>query len=83
MCSRDALDVEYPWTDIVPCAPSILPRYEPSHDFQTKRRHREEEVDLTWCKLVDLVKGASIIKSINKLAPSVLRKTFSVFVAHM
>lgn len=40
--AKDALDAEYFWTDPVPCAPSSLPRYEPSHDFQTKRKRQQQ-----------------------------------------
>lgn len=40
--AKDALDAEYFWTDPVPCAPSSLPKYESSHDFQTKKKRQQQ-----------------------------------------
>ncbi|KAH9317744.1 hypothetical protein KI387_019513 [Taxus chinensis] len=40
--AKDALDAEYFWTDPVPCAPSSLPTYEASHEFQTKKKRQQQ-----------------------------------------
>ncbi|XP_057830855.1 cyclin-dependent kinase C-2 isoform X2 [Cryptomeria japonica] len=40
--AKDALDAEYFWTDPVPCLPSSLPKYEASHEFQTKRKRQQQ-----------------------------------------
>ncbi|KFK38426.1 hypothetical protein AALP_AA3G111700 [Arabis alpina] len=39
--AKDALDAEYFWTDPLPCDPKSLPKYESSHEFQTKKRRQE------------------------------------------
>ncbi|ESQ29781.1 hypothetical protein EUTSA_v10023419mg [Eutrema salsugineum] len=39
--AKDALDAEYFWTDPLPCDPKSLPKYESSHEFQTKRKRQE------------------------------------------
>eukprot|EP00252_Welwitschia_mirabilis_P017453 TRINITY_DN3867_c0_g2_i1.p1 TRINITY_DN3867_c0_g2~~TRINITY_DN3867_c0_g2_i1.p1 ORF type:complete len:284 (-),score=67.64 TRINITY_DN3867_c0_g2_i1:764-1615(-) len=40
--AKDALDAEYFWTDPVPCSPSSLPKYEASHEFQTKKKRQQQ-----------------------------------------
>eukprot|EP00850_Spirogloea_muscicola_P014279 SM000101S09277 [mRNA] locus=s101:318117:321397:+ [translate_table: standard] len=40
--AKDALDAEYFWTDPVPCAPSSLPTYEASHEYQTKKKRQQQ-----------------------------------------
>lgn len=48
--AKDALDAEYFWTDPLPCSPSSLPKYEASHEFQTKRKRqqqRQQQDDMT------------------------------------
>ncbi|CAK9205731.1 unnamed protein product [Sphagnum troendelagicum] len=40
--ARDALDTEYFWTDPFPCSPSSLPKYEASHEFQTKKKRQQQ-----------------------------------------
>lgn len=37
-----ALDAEYFWTEPLPCDPMSLPRYEPSHEFQTKKKRQQQ-----------------------------------------
>nr|VDD51563.1 unnamed protein product [Brassica oleracea] len=48
--AKDALDADYFWTDPLPCDPkrhnvpcpsNSLPKYESSHEFQTKKRRQE------------------------------------------
>ncbi|KAF9598234.1 hypothetical protein IFM89_026010 [Coptis chinensis] len=41
--AKDALDAEYFWTDPLPCDPKSLPKYESSHEFQTKKKRQHEE----------------------------------------
>ena len=36
-----ALDSDWFWEDPIACEPEDLPRYEPSHEFQTKKRRQE------------------------------------------
>ncbi|ONK75549.1 uncharacterized protein A4U43_C03F18060 [Asparagus officinalis] len=36
--AKDALDAEYFWNDPLPCDPKSLPKYESSHEFQTKKK---------------------------------------------
>ena len=38
--AKDALDSDYFWEDPMPCLPRELPKYEPSHEYQTRKRHR-------------------------------------------
>ncbi|KAF3441066.1 hypothetical protein FNV43_RR19352 [Rhamnella rubrinervis] len=35
--AKEALDADYFWTDPLPCDPKSLPKYESSHEFQTKK----------------------------------------------
>jgi serine/threonine protein kinase len=41
--AKDALDSDYFWEDPLPCKPSELPKYEPSHEFQTRKRRQVRE----------------------------------------
>ena len=38
--AKDALDSDYFWEDPMPCLPKDLPKYEPSHEFQTRKRRQ-------------------------------------------
>ncbi|KAK7333760.1 hypothetical protein VNO80_30537 [Phaseolus coccineus] len=40
--AKDALDGEYFWTDPLPCDPKSLPKYESSHEFQTKKKRQQQ-----------------------------------------
>ncbi|GLT32173.1 hypothetical protein SLA2020_068590 [Shorea laevis] len=40
--ARDAIDAEYFWTDPLPCDPKSLPKYESSHEFQTKKKRQQQ-----------------------------------------
>ncbi|CAI0413608.1 unnamed protein product [Linum tenue] len=40
--AKDALDAEYFWTDPLPCDPKTLPKYESSHEFQTKKKRQQQ-----------------------------------------
>ncbi|KAG6769005.1 hypothetical protein POTOM_024620 [Populus tomentosa] len=40
--AKDALDAEYFWTDPLPCNPKSLPKYEASHEFQTKKKRQQQ-----------------------------------------
>ncbi|XP_030535035.1 cyclin-dependent kinase C-1-like isoform X1 [Rhodamnia argentea] len=40
--AKDALDAEYFWTDPLPCDPRSLPKYESSHEFQTKKKRQQQ-----------------------------------------
>ncbi|XP_052196226.1 cyclin-dependent kinase C-1 [Diospyros lotus] len=40
--AKDALDAEYFWTDPLPCDPKSLPKYESSHEFQTKKKRQQQ-----------------------------------------
>ncbi|BBN10369.1 cyclin-dependent kinase 12/13 [Marchantia polymorpha subsp. ruderalis] len=40
--AKDALDAEYFWTDPLPCSPSSLPKYETSHEYQTKKKRQQQ-----------------------------------------
>ncbi|KAM7275822.1 hypothetical protein ACFE04_017688 [Oxalis oulophora] len=40
--AKDALDAEYFWTDPLPCDPKTLPKYEASHEFQTKKKRQQQ-----------------------------------------
>lgn len=42
ICAKDALDAEYFWTDPLPCDPRSLPKYESSHEFQTKKKRQQQ-----------------------------------------
>ncbi|GMI75740.1 cyclin-dependent kinase C;1 [Hibiscus trionum] len=42
ICAKDALDAEYFWTDPLPCDPKSLPKYESSHEFQTKKKRQQQ-----------------------------------------
>jgi len=39
--AHKALDADYFWEEPMPCEPRELPKYEPSHEFQTKKRLQE------------------------------------------
>jgi len=39
--AADALDADWFWEEPLACEPHTLPRYEPSHEFQTKKRRQE------------------------------------------
>ncbi|KAK4840230.1 hypothetical protein QYF36_003156 [Acer negundo] len=41
--AKDALDAEYFWTDPLPCDPKSLPKYESSHEYQTKKRRQQQQ----------------------------------------
>ncbi|KAL5545916.1 hypothetical protein UlMin_005603 [Ulmus minor] len=41
--AKDALDAEYFWTDPLPCDPKSLPKYESSHEFQTKKKRQAQK----------------------------------------
>lgn len=43
--AKDALDSDYFWEEPMPCGSQDLPKYEPSHEFQTRKR-RQLEVNL-------------------------------------
>ncbi|VAH18785.1 unnamed protein product [Triticum turgidum subsp. durum] len=40
--ANEALDSEYFWTDPLPCDPKSLPKYEASHEYQTKKRRQQQ-----------------------------------------
>ncbi|CAK7340348.1 unnamed protein product [Dovyalis caffra] len=40
--AKDALDAEYFWTDPLPCDPKSLPKYDASHEFQTKKKRQQQ-----------------------------------------
>ncbi|KAJ4767392.1 Cyclin dependent kinase C [Rhynchospora pubera] len=40
--AKDALDAEYFWTEPLPCDPKSLPKYESSHEFQTKKKRQQQ-----------------------------------------
>ncbi|XP_075474287.1 cyclin-dependent kinase C-1-like isoform X3 [Primulina tabacum] len=40
--AKDALDAEYFWTDPLPCDPKSLPKYDSSHEFQTKKKRQQQ-----------------------------------------
>ncbi|XP_031490250.1 cyclin-dependent kinase C-2-like isoform X2 [Nymphaea colorata] len=40
--AKDALDAEYFWCDPLPCDPKSLPKYESSHEFQTKKKRQQQ-----------------------------------------
>ncbi|MFS7897126.1 putative protein-serine/threonine kinase CMGC-CDK-CRK7-CDK9 family [Helianthus anomalus] len=40
--AKDALDAEYFWIDPLPCDPKSLPKYEASHEFQTKKKRQQQ-----------------------------------------
>ncbi|XP_031117006.1 cyclin-dependent kinase C-2-like [Ipomoea triloba] len=40
--AKDALDAEYFWTDPLPCDPKSLPKYESSHEYQTKKKRQQQ-----------------------------------------
>ena len=40
--ARDALDSDYFWEEPLPCKPGDLPKYEPSHEFQTRKRKQNK-----------------------------------------
>ncbi|KAH7432621.1 hypothetical protein KP509_07G031100 [Ceratopteris richardii] len=40
--AQDALDAEYFWNDPAPCDPSSLPKYESSHEYQTKKKRQQQ-----------------------------------------
>jgi len=43
--AKDALDSDYFWEEPLPCKPSQLPKYEPSHEFQTRKRRQARRFD--------------------------------------
>lgn len=42
--AKDALDAEYFWAEPLPCDPKCLPKYESSHEFQTKKRRQQQRL---------------------------------------
>ncbi|XP_042971417.1 cyclin-dependent kinase C-2-like isoform X2 [Carya illinoinensis] len=40
--AQDALVAEYFWNDPLPCDPKSLPKYESSHEFQTKKKRQQQ-----------------------------------------
>ncbi|KAM0856974.1 hypothetical protein ACQ4PT_048774 [Festuca glaucescens] len=40
--AKEALDAEYFWADPLPCDPKSLPKYEASHEYQTKKRRQQQ-----------------------------------------
>ncbi|KAL8161063.1 hypothetical protein V2J09_012552, partial [Rumex salicifolius] len=42
IAAKDALDAEYFWIDPLPCDPKSLPKYEASHEFQTKKKRQQQ-----------------------------------------
>ncbi|KAK3135645.1 hypothetical protein QOZ80_5BG0421650 [Eleusine coracana subsp. coracana] len=40
--AKDALDAEYFWADPLPADPKSLPKYESSHEFQTKKKRQQQ-----------------------------------------
>ncbi|XP_050234386.1 cyclin-dependent kinase C-2-like [Mercurialis annua] len=42
IAAKDALDAEYFWTDPLPCDPKSIPKYESSHEFQTKKKRQQQ-----------------------------------------
>ncbi|KAJ7523784.1 hypothetical protein O6H91_18G062600 [Diphasiastrum complanatum] len=42
IAAKDALDAEYFWADPLPCQPSSLPKYESSHEYQTKKKRQQQ-----------------------------------------
>ncbi|PWA85775.1 transcription factor, MADS-box [Artemisia annua] len=40
--AKDALDADYFWADPFPCDPKSLPKYESSHEFQTKNKRKQQ-----------------------------------------
>ncbi|KAI5669878.1 hypothetical protein M9H77_19731 [Catharanthus roseus] len=42
IAAREALDAEYFWTEPLPCDPKSLPKYESSHEFQTKKKRQQQ-----------------------------------------
>ncbi|XP_021887086.1 cyclin-dependent kinase C-2-like [Carica papaya] len=42
ICAIDALDADYFWTDPLPCDPKSLPKYESSHEFQTRKKRQQQ-----------------------------------------
>lgn len=38
--AKDALDSDYFWEEPLPCVPEDLPKYEPSHELQTRKRRK-------------------------------------------
>tara|TARA_B100001250_G_C19791088_1_gene786526 strand:+ start:30 stop:857 length:828 start_codon:yes stop_codon:yes gene_type:complete len=41
LTAEKAMDSDYMWDKPLPCDPAKLPQYEPSHEFQTKKRREE------------------------------------------
>lgn len=41
--AKDALDADYFWNEPLPCLPSSLPKYEASHEFQTKKKRQQQK----------------------------------------
>ena len=55
--AKDALDSDYFWEDPMPCLPRELPKYEPSHEYQTRKRHRVDhsiQAFSSYLKVIDL-----------------------------
>ncbi|XP_066362470.1 cyclin-dependent kinase C-2-like [Miscanthus floridulus] len=42
LTAKDALDADYFWTDPPPAEPHTLPKYESSHEFQTKKKRQQQ-----------------------------------------
>ncbi|CAL5339985.1 unnamed protein product [Camellia sinensis] len=48
--AKDALNAEYFWTDPLPCDPRSLPKYESSHEFQTKKKRQQQRQNKEMAK---------------------------------
>lgn len=42
--AKDALDHDYFWQDPLPCEPANLPKYESSHEYQTKKKRQQQRL---------------------------------------
>ena len=49
--AHKALDADYFWEEPMPCEPRELPKYEPSHEFQTKKRLQVGRVSLASVRI--------------------------------
>ena len=45
LTAEKAMDSDYMWDKPLPCDPAKLPQYEPSHEFQTKKRREEAKIE--------------------------------------
>ncbi|XP_058772984.1 cyclin-dependent kinase C-2-like [Vicia villosa] len=55
--AKDALDAEYFWTDPLPCDPKSLPKYESSHEFQTKKKRQQQWQNEEYAKRLKMPAG--------------------------